>query len=79
MEKITGTVEQVLITPDNKNLSDPIEFGNFTFEGLVGDRHYGFTMSSNSRQPEYPRGTEIRNKRQITILSKEELSEIASL
>ena len=77
MENIIGIVEQVLITPPNSNVSISIEQGNFLFEGLQGDRHFGYTMRSNSRQPEYPRGTEIRNRRQITILSKEELAETA--
>jgi hypothetical protein len=78
MQKISGTVEQILITATNNDISNPIKKGNFTFEGLVGDRHYGYTMLSNSRQPEYPRGTEIRNHRQITILSTEELEETAA-
>jgi hypothetical protein len=77
MEKIIGIVEQILVTPPNANVSIPVEPGDFLFEGLQGDRHFGYTMYSNSRQPEYPRGTEIRNRRQITILSIEELAETA--
>lgn len=46
--------------------------------GLVGDRHYGFTRLSNGRWPWYPRGTEIRNDRQASIVSLEELAEVAA-
>jgi hypothetical protein len=45
--------------------------------GLVGDRHYGHTFASNARFP-YPRGTEIRNSRQVSIISVEEMKEIAA-
>ncbi len=46
--------------------------------GLVGDRHYGFTRRSNGRWPWYPRGTQIRNDRQASIVSVEELAEVAA-
>lgn len=77
MKKIAGILKQILVTEAGQNTSIPIQEGVCTFEGLIGDRHYGNTMFSNARNPEYPRGTEIRNRRQITILSQEELQEIA--
>jgi hypothetical protein len=49
-----------------------------TFEGFEGDKHAGLTRKSDSRTPYYPRGTEIRNDRQISIVSKEELAQIAA-
>lgn len=46
--------------------------------GAVGDRHHGLTMSSNARQAGvFPRGTTIRNHRQLSIVDEAELSEIA--
>jgi hypothetical protein len=45
--------------------------------GVRGDRHYGFTRKSGSREPWYPRGTEIRSGRQLSVVSTEELAEIA--
>ena len=48
-----------------------------SFEGIVGDVHAGFTHGADSRTPWYPRGTLIRNDRQISIVSAEELSLIA--
>lgn len=49
-----------------------------TFAGFEGDRHSGITRQSDGRTPRYPRGTEIRNDRQVSILSMEELDEIAA-
>ncbi len=47
------------------------------FGGIQGDRHFGITFPSDSRQPMYPRGTEILNRRQLTIVSEEDLALIA--
>jgi hypothetical protein len=48
------------------------------FEGIAGDVHEGATRSSCSRVTQlYPLNTEIRNTRQLTILSTENLAEIA--
>lgn len=79
MAKITGKVESILITPKHENISVPVEGGIFTNEGLIGDRHFGVLTLSDSRFPEFDRGTMIRNRRQISLVSKEELSEVASI
>jgi len=50
---------------------------DFDFGGIVGDIHAGLTRKSGSREPWYPRGTEMRNDRQVSIVSAEELAEIA--
>ncbi len=48
------------------------------FAGPEGEAHGGLTRPSCSRVvAQYPRGTEIRNTRQLTILSAEELEAIA--
>ena len=50
-----------------------------TFSGVEGEEHAGLTRSSCSRvTSQYPRGTEIRNVRQFSILSAEDLDAIAS-
>jgi len=46
------------------------------FGGIRGDRHFGMTFPADSRQPMYQRGVEIVNKRQISIVSVEELAMI---
>lgn len=49
------------------------------FNGVAGGRHEGENRASCSRvQNLYPRETEIRNVRQLTILSEEELARIAA-
>lgn len=50
-----------------------------TFEGLVGDIHYGHTRKACTRIKDvYKLGTRIRNTRQLSILSQEELDAIAA-
>lgn len=76
--KVPGTVTTVLKT------TSPGEFQTvevdrlaLTFEGIEGDRHGGFTRLSGGREPWYPRGTQMCNERQISILSEDELQLIA--
>ena len=49
-----------------------------TYAGVVGDRHEGLVRPSGAREPWYPRGTPMRNERQLSILSAEELAEVAA-
>lgn len=48
-----------------------------TFEGIPGDRHAGLTMKSSVRTPYYPKGTLVRNARQLSLVGEEELAQIA--
>jgi hypothetical protein len=49
------------------------------FGGYAGDCHSGETRASCSRVTgQYPRGTTIRNVRQVSLVSAEELAEIAA-
>lgn len=49
------------------------------FHGITGERHEGKERASCVRVKNlYPQGTEIRNVRQLTILSEEELELIAA-
>ena len=58
--------------------SQPTEALDFTFDGPVGELHGGRTRPSCSRvTDQHPKGTEIANVRQISILSAEELAETA--
>ncbi|MGG1397485.1 MOSC domain-containing protein [Bacillus salipaludis] len=50
---------------------------NLEFGGIPGDRHFGVTFPADSRQPMYPRGTEILNRRQITIMAEEDCRQIS--
>ena len=51
---------------------------DLAFDGLANDVHGGATRRSGGREPWYPRGTEIRNERQLSILCPDELAASAS-
>ena len=46
--------------------------------GFEGDKHATWTRAADSRAKSYPRGTTIWNSRQLSIVSEEELAEIAA-
>jgi MOSC domain-containing protein YiiM len=57
----------------------PVDHLELTFAGVVGDRHFGETMASDTRQSKvYARGTTIRNHRQASIVDMTELAAIAT-
>ncbi len=48
------------------------------FDGPAGESHRGLTRPSDSRvTAQHPKGTEIRNVRQLSILSEEDMAAIA--
>lgn len=67
--------------PDRKAAleSVPVDRLRLTFAGPEGEAHGGLTRPSCSRvTAQYPRGTVIRNTRQVSILSAEDLAAIAA-
>jgi len=56
----------------------PIELTVLSFAGMEGDRHAGLTRRSGAREKHLPKGTELRNTRQLSLVSVEELARIAS-
>jgi hypothetical protein len=54
-----------------------VERLKLTYAGIEGDRHFGLTAFSGVRQKHLPRGSQIRNARQLSLLSEEELEVIA--
>lgn len=63
------------------DLSTPIGVDTLELDwgGPVGDRHHGELMSSDTRQSRvFPRGTTIRNHRQLSIVDVDELAQIAA-
>ncbi|AXI41585.1 MOSC domain-containing protein [Sulfitobacter sp. SK011] len=58
--------------------SEPIEQAFVSYAGIEDDFHSGLTRASCVRvTAQHPKGTEIRNTRQLSILSVEELDAIA--
>ena len=47
------------------------------YDGIRGDFHAGTTRRSGGREPWYPRGTEMRNTRQISIIATDEMAVVA--
>lgn len=78
IERKMGKVTQVLVGKDPDTLEKrPVDSCQITYEGLADDVHAGLTMKSGGRQQHYLKGTEIRNYRQVSIVSTEELQFIA--
>jgi hypothetical protein len=73
-----GIVAACLVTAAPGVTSQPVAELRLDFSGVVGDRHAGPTRASTSREPWYPRGTIIRNDRQVSIVSEEELRTVAA-
>ncbi len=56
----------------------PLTEAQLTFAGIDGEAHSGLTRASCSRvKSQYPTGTEIRNVRQLSVMSAEELRAVA--
>ena len=75
-----GTVVWLGRTPQREDILRGFEATEILlgFDGIAGDVHEGPTRSSCVRVTQlYPLNTEIRNTRQLTILSVENLAEIA--
>jgi hypothetical protein len=78
--KVTGCIEMLLASGEGGRLgfrSECINALTFDFEGILGERHRGWTRKSDARVPYVKRGTVIRNQRHVSIVSTEDLAEIA--
>lgn len=59
--------------------AQPLQAAPVRFSGIEGEAHAGLTRPSCSRVlAQHPRGTEIRNARQLSVLSAEDLEAIAA-
>ncbi len=78
-KKLTGIITGVYLGQQRHTLETTrVPGAQATIEGLAGDSHAGLTRLSDVRVPHYPRSTVIRNTRQFSLLSVEELAEIAA-
>jgi hypothetical protein len=75
----TGTVLGTHIWPAGIDVPFAVDPLVLDWGGPVGDRHHGVTMKSDVRQKWlYRKGTEIANYRQLSIVSAEELAQVAA-
>jgi MOSC domain-containing protein YiiM len=75
-----GTVERLLANPDRDTglEKQAVPELRLLFSGIEGDCHGGLTRKSDSRMlKQFKRGTPVRNSRQLSVLSMEELAEVA--
>ncbi len=75
--KLSGTVAGTYSALQDDFVTQAVDALDLSFEGIADDFHAGHTRRSGGREPWYPRGTEMRNERQLSILAPDELAEIA--
>lgn len=77
---ISGVTDAILINTDAADIcTQAVASIDADYGGFPGDVHYGLTRRSCVRvRRQYPKGTEIRNTRQVSILSSEDLAGIAA-
>jgi len=76
-KKLLASVDAVLTATGEDFVTEAVEALDLGFDGIPGDFHAGVTRRSGGREPWYPRGTEMRNERQLSIVAADELAEIA--
>jgi hypothetical protein len=74
---LKGTVVACLVADGGDFRSRAVPSLELDFAGIVGDIHAGATRKAGAREPWYPRGTLIRNNRQLTLVGAEELAAVA--
>ena len=76
---LSGSVAGMYVGADRDDpTSEPVAELRLDLAGVIGDRHHGFIRKAGSREPWYPRGSEMRSGRQVTVVSVDELAEIAA-
>ncbi|MBT6204621.1 MAG: MOSC domain-containing protein [Alphaproteobacteria bacterium] len=80
----SGEVRRILVVPEARNDVDDIASASatgvvdVTYEGFPGERHTGLTRACCVRFTDiYVEGKEIRNTRQLSIISQEEMALVA--
>src|SRR5262245_34303512 len=76
-QKLSARVSAVYAARGEDFISEAVDELRLDFQGIERDFHAGHTRRSGSREPWYPRGTEIRNERQLSIVAADELAIVA--
>ena len=76
-QRVKGTVSGLFRAMGSDFPTSAVEELPLTFDGIPDDFHAGPTRKSGGREPWYPRGTVIRNERQVSILAPDELRTVA--
>ncbi len=78
VRKLAAKVEGAYFAPRDRFQTEAVDALTLDFTGIAGDFHAGYTRKSGGREPWYPRGTEMRNERQLSIVAPDELAEVAA-
>ncbi len=76
--RFDAQVDGLFKATGNNFITTAVDTLDVTLEGIVGDFHAGYARKSGGREPWYSRGTHMRNERQVSIVSRAELEEVAS-
>ena len=77
-KRFEATVDGLFMAASDSFVTAPVETLELTFDGVPGDVHAGTTRKSGAREPWYTRGTQIRNERQLSIVARDELDQVAA-
>ncbi|MEM8814012.1 MAG: MOSC domain-containing protein [Pseudomonadota bacterium] len=77
-KKLEGRAAALLVPTGEGFQTKPVAAIDMTFTGVEGDSHAGWTRKSDSRTPWYKRDNDIRNVRQVSMVSVEDLAAIAA-
>ncbi|QND63832.1 MOSC domain-containing protein [Mesorhizobium loti] len=75
--KLAAKAVALYVAPADHFQTRPVDELQLGFDGISGDFHAGPTRRSGGREPWYPRGTEMRNERQLSIVAADELAVVA--
>ena len=76
-QKVRGQIAGLFKAKGDDFPTSAVDELPLSFEGIPGDFHAGHTRRSGGREPWYERGTEMRNERQLSLLSVEEMRVVA--
>jgi hypothetical protein len=77
MATTTCVIGGLFAAKDRDFVTAPVDAIDLSLDGIPGDLHGGPTRKTGGREPWHPRGTVIRNDRQVSLVSTEELAHIA--
>ncbi|WP_136618185.1 MULTISPECIES: MOSC domain-containing protein [Mesorhizobium] len=75
--KLAAKAAALYMAPADHFQTRPVDELRLGFDGISGDFHAGSTRRSGGREPWYPRGTEMRNERQLSVVAADELAIVA--
>ncbi len=75
--KLAAKAAALYVAPFDRFETRAVDELRLGFDGIEGDFHAGATRRSGGREPWYPRGTEMRNERQLSLVAADELAIVA--